>query len=176
MDTGGAFDDATSKDVALLSKYPLHVSEYQLYTNDNKTNIIDSGDLKGLVIGGVFGLLINKSFVDYFTDHQASFQTSANFETQLLKIRSGRVDAILTNPKIIKLYTEKWDYKDNLSKVSLNLPHRFPLHLAVSKGSRKADPNDIIKRVDIAMAEIRKDGTWLRILKKHYGKNARIAD
>lgn len=163
MDSGYSFADTYTKSVALISEYPLHSSTYGMYTLRGNKTIRTESDLEGKVVGGVIGLAVNSAFESYLKSHKATFKVSPNFETQLLQLRSERVDAILSNRVILDSFRSNPRYQVDLVDIDLDFPRVFPLYFALSKATTAADPHILMDKINTVMGDMRSDGTWDRI-------------
>lgn len=174
LDIGGAFPTREALKVSLLTKHPLHVSDYRLYSLDRSGKINNIKDLDGLTIGLVLGHTLNPQFKRFFAGHNVTLKQVLSFESQIMMLRSGRVDAIVSNSNVVNFYTLKWAMQDSLQKSEIKIVDPVPFYFGISKASRKVDPTEFIKQADTVMEAMRKDGTWLRILRKYYGEEARL--
>lgn len=169
IDTGVGFRSKEVEPYVLFAKYPLHHSEYRIYTLKSGNGIESIADLRSLTIGVVLGHTLNPEFERYVGKNNIKLKTIPNFETLLLMIRSGRIDALISNTNIVEYYSKKWDLEGQLQMSPVKVGEINPFYFGISKNTKTVDPQWLLSEVNKAMESMRSDGTWQAILDKYYG-------
>ncbi|MEH6932364.1 ABC transporter substrate-binding protein [Bacillus mycoides] len=138
---------------------PYYRSGAQIFVAKKNTSISSPEDLKGKKIGVVKASTF-KTLVAKHTDQITEYDSDI---TALMDLEPGRVDAVITDQMVgLRMIKEG---KSNIKEAGkpLNLDE---MGIAIHK-----DNKDMVEKVNKALDEIIKDGTYEKISKKWFGRN-----
>ncbi|MBC6972629.1 ABC transporter substrate-binding protein [Bacillus sp. Xin] len=138
---------------------PYYRSGAQTFVTKKNNSISSAEDLKGKKVGVVkastFKTLVAKQ-TDQITEYDSDI-------TALMDLEPGRVDAVITDQMVgLRMIKEG---KSNIKEAGK------PLNLDEMGIAIRKDDKEMVKKVNKALDEIIKDGTYEKISKKWFGRN-----
>ncbi|HEK9101607.1 ABC transporter substrate-binding protein [Bacillus pfraonensis] len=138
---------------------PYYRSGAQIFVAKKNDSISSAEDLKGKKVGVVkastFKTLVAKQ-TDQITEYDSDI-------TALMDLEPGRVDAVITDQMVgLRMIKEG---KSNVKEAGK------PLNLDEMGIAIRKDDKEMVKKVNKALDEIIKDGTYEKISKKWFGRN-----
>ncbi|MDM5186878.1 ABC transporter substrate-binding protein [Bacillus sp. DX4.1] len=138
---------------------PYYRSGAQIFVAKKNNAISSAEDLKGKKIGVVKASTF-KALVEKHTDQITEYDSDI---TALMDLEPGRVDAVITDQMVgLRMIKEG---KSNIKEAGK------PLNLDEMGIAVRKDDKEMVKKVNKALDEIVKDGTYEKISKKWFGRN-----
>ncbi|MGE0993267.1 ABC transporter substrate-binding protein, partial [Bacillus sp. GMa5/2] len=138
---------------------PYYRSGAQIFVAKKNTAISSPEDLKGKKIGVVKASTF-KNLVAKYTDQITEYDSDI---TALMDLEPGRVDAVITDQMVgLRMIKEG---KSNIKEAGK------PLNLDEMGIAIRKDDKEMVEKVNKALDEIIKDGTYEKISKKWFGRN-----
>ena len=138
---------------------PYYRSGAQIFVAKKNNSISSAEDLKGKKVGVVKASTF-KALVEKQTDQITEYDSDI---TALMDLEPGRVDAVITDQMVgLRMIKEG---KSNIKEAGT------PLNLDEMGIAIRKDDKEMVKKVNKALDEIIKDGTYEKISKKWFGKN-----
>ena len=138
---------------------PYYRSGAQIFVAKKNTAISSPEDLKGKKIGVVKASTF-KNLVAKYTDQITEYDSDI---TALMDLEPGRVDAVITDQMVGLRMIKEGKSKIKEAGKPLNLDE---MGIAIRK-----DDKEMVEKVNKALDEIIKDGTYEKISKKWFGRN-----
>ena len=157
------YTDERAKQFAFSKPYLFHEIRFIKRTADQAIQFETLGDLDGLVIGIVKGY----AYGDDFLRSTQFIRVEQNHLLQNLNtLALGEIDLTLGDARKIRYLLNEY-MKESMAKLEM-LPKpliRRGTHIAVSRSNPKHE--EIIRRFNKALAEMKADGSYDRIIDKH---------
>ncbi|PEY42317.1 ABC transporter substrate-binding protein [Bacillus cereus] len=143
---------------------PYYRSGAQIFVAKKNNSISSVEDLKGKKVGVVKASTF-KALVEKQTDQITEYDSDI---TALMDLEPGRVDAVITDQMVgLRMIKEG---KSNIKEAGK------PLNLDEMGIAIRKDDKEMVKKVNKALDEIIKDGTYEKISKKWFGKNILVEE
>ncbi|WJE53170.1 ABC transporter substrate-binding protein [Bacillus cereus] len=143
---------------------PYYHSGAQIFVAKKNNSISSVEDLKGKKVGVVKASTF-KALVEKQTDQITEYDSDI---TALMDLEPGRVDAVITDQMVgLRMIKEG---KSNIKEAGK------PLNLDEMGIAIRKDDKEMVKKVNKALDEIIKDGTYEKISKKWFGKNILVEE
>lgn len=167
IDLLSMFPSAFNFEFALFPEIPLHVSHYKLAVmKGQEFNFERIEDLYQRRIGVVRSNPIGEEFEAAVGRGLIQAQVNENWNTLVYNLTSRRVTAIAGNERILTIAAERMDKINKITFLPKPISSRG-MALAVSKHSKRADPQLLLARLEATMRAMMKDGAWNAILARH---------
>ncbi|KAB2450869.1 transporter substrate-binding domain-containing protein [Bacillus sp. CH126_4D] len=138
---------------------PYYRSGAQIFVAKKNTSISSPEDLKGKKIGVVKA----STFKDLVAKHTDQITEYDSDITALMDLEPGRIDAVITDQMVgLRMIKEG---KSNIKEAGK------PLNLDEMGIAIRKDDKEMVEKVNKALDEIIKDGTYEKISKKWFGRN-----
>lgn len=138
---------------------PYYRSYAQIFVAKKNTSISSPEDLKGKKIGVVKA----STFKDLVAKHTDQITEYDSDITALMDLEPGRIDAVITDQMVgLRMIKEG---KSNIKEAGK------PLNLDEMGIAIRKDNKEMVEKVNKALDEIIKDGTYEKISKKWFGRN-----
>ncbi|AOY14009.1 ABC transporter substrate-binding protein [Bacillus sp. ABP14] len=138
---------------------PYYRSGAQIFVTKKNASISSPEDLKGKKVGVVKASTF-KNLVAKYTDQITEYDSDI---TALMDLEPGRIDAVITDQMVgLRMIKEG---KSNIKEAGK------PLNLDEMGIAIRKDDKEMVEKVNKALDEIIKDGTYEKISKKWFGRN-----
>ncbi|KOS30538.1 ABC transporter substrate-binding protein [Bacillus anthracis] len=138
---------------------PYYRSGAQIFVAKKNTSISSPEDLKGKKIGVVKA----STFKELVAKHKDQITEYDSDITALMDLEPGRIDAVITDQMVgLRMIKEG---KSNIKEAGKPLKPE-----EIAKAIRK-DDKEMVEKVNKALDDIIKDGTYEKITKKWFGRN-----
>lgn len=148
---------------------PIHESTFYLYVRPEGAFRFESlDDLAGKAIGVNRGFFISCDFDRAVAEGRFSLDAVEGVTVNLRKLAAGRIDGFVANADEVS-YCRRACGDDLIPVVALPRPvvERRGAYLVLSRKGPLADPEEMIRRIEAALAAMVADGTRDRIIRRY---------
>ena len=144
---------------------PYYVNTVSMVALKDKNLTLDPASLKGKTIGVQGGTTLSQYLQDTYGS-KVKVNTYASEESAFLDLTSGRVDAVMGDTPLIATWLKKNNDKYTLVGQAVTSEKYFGqgYGIAVKKGNA-----DLLKQLNDALAAIKADGSYDKIVKQYFG-------
>lgn len=147
---------------------PVHYSTYSLFTAKGKEFSFDKvEDLYGRTIGMNAGFNISKEFDDAVKAGKIKIEEIEGSEKNIKKVLAGRTDAFVGNYHVTLYTAERLGMKNKISVLDNPVKAERGAFLVISKKSGIEKKEELVKKINQTMKEMKKDGTIDKLHNKY---------
>ncbi|BCS88942.1 substrate-binding periplasmic protein [Pseudodesulfovibrio sediminis] len=156
------------KTAIYMDAIPLHYSSYALFTKVGQTFTFKTySDLKGKIIGKVAGIDLGDEFSAARTAGTMDVKEYPDIASVIEGVLSGELDAFAGN-----LDVTFWRLKEmGMTSSIVSLPKQIlsdkPAYAVLSRTGAVEDKSLVIQKLERAMQEMRRDGTYNKIARRY---------
>lgn len=144
---------------------PYYMNSVSMVAMKDKNLAMDPTNLKGKTIGVQGGTTLSQYLQDTY-GNKIKVNTYASEESAFLDLTSGRVDAVMGDTPLIDAWLKKNSDKYTVVGQPVTSEKYFGkgYGIAVKKGNA-----DLLNKLNAALAAIKADGTYNKIVKQYFG-------
>ncbi len=171
VDIGLGFKTRSREEFAtFLGPHPMHWAVYKVFVkkgNEFTFNSID--DLYGKTIGKNLGYAIGKKFDAAVEEGKIKVHEVNSFNILVRILEMGRVPAIVGNSNSISIEIIRMNYSDKIESLPNPISKPRGAFLMMSKASKLKNREDMVHKINQAIEDMGRDGTFMRLGEKYPG-------
>lgn len=152
---------------AYFTSFPLHYSEYGVFSLKEKDIYGSMEDFKGKNIGLNSGFFINKEFHNLAKKGEFNLIESENINNHINQLLNNRINFYVGNTLVTNMYLKKNKLINKVIESSAILKEATGAYIVLSKSSELPNKLEILEKLNTALESAHKDGTYKRIIKNY---------
>ncbi|QJB56074.1 transporter substrate-binding domain-containing protein [Pseudodesulfovibrio sp. zrk46] len=151
-----------------MDAVPVHYSDYVLFTKNGSDLVFTGyGDLKGRVIGRVEGTDLGKEFNEALAAKTFQVKEYPDLATGLRGLLTGEIDAYAGNIDVTYHSLKRMGMTSSIVYLPKKVLSLKPSYFIMSRTSDFPEKELLIQKLERALDQMRKDGTYNKIARRY---------
>ena len=160
------FKTQDREEYALFTKFPIHYSEYSVFSLEDKS-YKSLSDFYGKTVGLNTGFYISDEFQDLAAKGRFTLIESENINNHINQLLNKRIDFYVGNTLVVEEYLKKNKLTNLVVRSKTLIKSSTPAFLVLSKASDVGKSIEVLTTINKAIESIHRDGTYKKIVKKY---------